>query len=330
MPIQSISSTVSIRSRLQFPDADRTVGFGTNTILRLSEARDETSLETALADPAAQYCLFCHDRPLVMVGEDPAACLFDEADAAALGVVEDTLVLLGHESGAPRIGGLIGGGEPDPDGRRAGAGLPENIKAIDLRSLATQGLLAPAMLGLLGQARSLLGWHANHRFCARCGGETGMEQGGVRRRCNACGALHFPRVDPVVIMLAIHGEDCLLGRSHHFDAGRYSALAGFVEPGETIEDAVRRETHEESGIEIGEVIYFASQPWPFVSTLMIACHAQALTRDIVMDAEELDDCRWFSRASVRQMLNGTHGQGFTAPPAMAIGHRLLAAFAEPA
>ena len=191
-----------------------------------------------------------------------------------------------------------------------------------------RGLLPAAQLGLLAQARSLLGWHESHPFCARCGQATGIDLGGIRRRCAACDALHFPRVDPVVIMLAIHGEDCLLGRSHHFDPGRYSALAGFMEPGETIEGAVRRETEEESGIRIGEVVYFASQPWPFVSSLMIACHAEALTREIRMDESELDDCRWFSRAEVRQMLAGAHPQEFTAPPEMAIANRLLAAFAE--
>ncbi|MHA1189544.1 MAG: NAD(+) diphosphatase, partial [Alphaproteobacteria bacterium] len=200
--------------------------------------------------------------------------------------------------------------------------------AVDMRSLAMQGLLCEAALGLLAQARSLLGWHANHPFCARCGNDTAMEQGGVRRRCATCNSLHFPRVDPVVIMLAIDGENCLLGRSHNFDAGRYSTLAGFVEPGETIEDAVRRETFEEAGIEIGEVVYFTSQPWPFVSTLMIGCHARALSRDIVLDTDEMDDCRWFSRTEARQIMAGSHSQGITAPPEMAIAYRLIAAFVD--
>ena len=131
-----------------------------------------------------------------------------------------------------------------------------------------------------------------------------MRIGGYRRDCPNCGAEHFPRTDPVVIMLAIDGERCLLGRQARFAPGMYSCLAGFVEPGETIEDAVRRETAEEAGITVGRVRYHASQPWPFPSSLMIGCHAEALSRDIVRDDAELEACRWFSRAEVRAMLAG--------------------------
>jgi NAD+ diphosphatase len=155
-----------------------------------------------------------------------------------------------------------------------------------------------------------------------------MSMGGYRRDCPACGAEHFPRTDPVVIMLAIDGERCLLGRQARFAAGMYSCLAGFVEPGETIEDAVRRETGEEAGIRIGRVGYHSSQPWPFPASLMIGCHAEAITTEVVPDEAELEDCRWFERDEVRTMLAGTHPGGLKTPPPIAIAYRLIRAWAE--
>jgi NAD+ diphosphatase len=151
--------------------------------------------------------------------------------------------------------------------------------------------------------------------------------GGYRRDCPACGAEHFPRTDPVVIMLAIDGERCLLGRQARFAPAMYSCLAGFVEPGETIEDAVRRETAEEAGIAVGRVRYHASQPWPFPSSLMIGCHAEAISRDIVRDEAELEACRWFGRAEVQAMLAGLHPDGLKCPPDIAIAHHLIKAWA---
>ena len=173
--------------------------------------------------------------------------------------------------------------------------LPQTIKAIDYRSVYTQGLLDPAALGELAQAASLLAWHANHRFCGKCGQPTEMRAGGYKRLCTACGTEHFPRTDPVAIMLTVSRDRCVLGRGRHFAPGMYSALAGFIEPGETIENAVRRETFEESGIKLGRVVYHASQPWPFPYSLMIGCFGEALNEDINADLTELEDCRWFER-----------------------------------
>ena len=177
----------------------------------------------------------------------------------------------------------------------------------------------------------LLNWHIRHGFCAVCGTATAMSLGGARRDCPNCGAQHFPRTDPVVIMLAIDagsgGEQALLGRSPRFNPGMYSCLAGFMEPGETIEDAVRRETAEESGIQVGRVRYHASQPWPFPSSLMIGCYAEALSTAIRRDEQELEDCRWFSREDVRRMLAGNHPEGITAPISMAIASHLIRAWA---
>src|SRR5690606_6010400 len=141
--------------------------------------------------------------------------------------------------------------------------LPEDFKAIDLRSVYTQGLIDPETLGEVAQAAALLSWHVNHLHCGRCGSPTEMRAGGYKRVCTRCGAELFPRTDPVAIMLTVMRDKCLLGRSPHFRPGMFSALAGFIEPGETIGAEVRRETEEEDGFRLGRVIYHASQPWPF-------------------------------------------------------------------
>jgi len=154
-----------------------------------------------------------------------------------------------------------------------------------------------------------------------------MRAGGYKRLCTACGTEHFPRTDPVAIMLAVSRDKCILGRSRHFAPGMYSALAGFIEPGETIENAVRRETLEESGIKLGRVVYHASQPWPFPYSLMIGCFGEALNNDINADLTELEDCRWFERGEVLAMLDKSH-PGFFVPPPGAIAHHLIRSWAE--
>ncbi len=299
-------------------EASQYNGFAGNRLDRLSEARDESSLAAATADPRARYLLFAEERALIAVNGEAGIAAFERPAAERLGLLADSLVLLGAAAEGPCLAGLV-------DEQRD---LPDTVKAIDLRSLASQGLLNADDLGAIAQARSMLAWHANHQFCARCGKPTLMRGGGVRRDCPACSAQHFPRVDPVAIMLTIEGERCVMGRQAHFAPGMYSALAGFIEPGETIEDAVRRETLEEAGIEIGRVRYHSSQPWPFVSSLMIGCHCEALTSDISPDESELEDCRWFDRAEVRAMIAGSHPGGLVVPPRMAIANRLICAFAD--
>jgi NAD+ diphosphatase len=204
----------------------------------------------------------------------------------------------------------------------------EDLFLTDLRSIAVQGLVAPEHLPPIAEAKALLHWHARHKFCANCGQPTNITEGGWRRDCPACSAQHFPRTDPVAIMLTVDGERCLLGRSPRFPATMWSCLAGFVEPGEALEDAVRRETLEEAGIVCGEVRYFASQPWPFPSSLMIGCHARALSRDIVIDRNELEDARWFSRDEIISMLLRRHPDGLALPPPVAIAHHIIRAWIE--
>ena len=187
----------------------------------------------------------------------------------------------------------------------------------------TIGTLDPAEAPLFAAALSLAWWHSRHLFCANCGHSTEIERGGWSRRCPACSAQHFPRVDPVVIMLAEHGGKLLLGRQPQYPPGRYSALAGFLEPGESIEAAVARELNEEAGIEIADVSYIASQPWPFPSSLMVGCHARALGGELTIDRSELDDARWFTREEVAAAIAGEAGAPFLPPPRFAIARTLL-------
>lgn len=193
-------------------------------------------------------------------------------------------------------------------------------------AFGTIGMLSQAQAPLFAAALSLAWWHSRHRFCANCGHSSEIERGGWSRRCPDCSAQHFPRVDPVVIMLAEHDGRLLLGRQPQYPPGRYSALAGFLEPGESIEAAVARELMEEAGVTVADVTYIASQPWPFPSSLMIGCHARALAGELRIDRTELDDARWFSRAQVEAALKQQPDAAFLPPPRFAIARTLLEAW----
>ena len=196
---------------------------------------------------------------------------------------------------------------------------------IDARSAAMQWAAAEAdagQSGIMAQALALLSWHARHRFCARCGAQTHPRRGGYQRYCDACKIEHFPRTDPVAIMLVTAGDHCLMGRQARFPEAMYSALAGFVEAGETLEAAVRREVHEEAGIRVGEVRYVVSQPWPFPSNLMMGFLAVAESRDIVIDRNELEDAQWFSRDRIAAAMAGRDPDLRMADP-VSIAHRLV-------
>ncbi|MEO1688926.1 MAG: NAD(+) diphosphatase, partial [Pseudomonadota bacterium] len=202
--------------------------------------------------------------------------------------------------------------DPDhPDGpppgfrdatRNAHPSLPEACKFVDLRSI--MGELTTADAADAATARGVLEWHRTHRHCARCGAPSNMDGAGWRRKCPACGAMHFPRTDPVVIMLVTRGDRCLLGRQPPWPPAMYSLLAGFMEPGETLEAATRREVGEESSIPVGRVRYLCSQPWPFPASLMIATHGEALDDRIEIDPNELEDARWATREELREALAG--------------------------
>jgi NAD+ diphosphatase len=203
---------------------------------------------------------------------------------------------------------------------------PAPSQRIDARSRTVMRLL-PLLSGedaaLYGGARSLVDWHARHRFCAVCGSPTALFRGGWGRRCGSCNAEHFPRVDPVVIMLAECEGRVLVGRQGGFPPGFFSALAGFVEPGESLEEAVARELFEEAGIRVSDVSYVASQPWPFPSSLMIGCRAVASDPALTLDTTEIEAAMWVDKAEVRAALAGDMGAPFMAPPPLAIARYLL-------
>lgn len=216
-------------------------------------------------------------------------------------------LFLGLDDGLPRF-------SPIPSGS-----APVNSRA----HFVLLGQLGARDAPLFAAALSLANWHRRHLFCSVCGRPTEPIRGGWSRRCGACAGEHFPRVDPVVIMLAEHDGRLLLGRQPRFPSGHYSALAGFIEAGETIEAAVARELHEEAGILVADVRYVASQPWPFPSSLMIGCTARALGDALVIDKTELDDARWFTRAEVRAAMVGAADAAFLPPPRYAIARTLL-------
>jgi NAD+ diphosphatase len=176
---------------------------------------------------------------------------------------------------------------------------------------------------IAGQAKALLDWHKRHGFCPNCGAATEPRDGGYRRLCPACGAEHFPRTDPVVIMLPILGNECLVGRSPRFPSQLFSAFAGFVEPGESMEEAVRRELREEVDLKVGDVAYHATQPWPFPSSLMLGCYAQALSRDFKIDGHEIDAARWLSKDEVCTRLANQIEDEMKLPATIAIAHHLI-------
>lgn len=253
-------------------------------------------------------------RLLVLDNFEPE---IDEAGRLAWTTLADApadaeLVLLGVDGTRPHFAAYT-------PGLRAPAG----------RSARLFGMLdrfAPGEAAIYAAARSVLDWHARHRFCANCGTQTALFRAGWGRNCPNCHAEHFPRVDPVVIMIAEHDGRALLGRQPAWPQGRYSALAGFLEPGESVEEAVAREIMEEAGVRVARVRYIASQPWPFPSSLMIACVAIAEDDTITLDANELEDAIWVERSAVRGVLAGEDGP-FLPPPPYAIAHTLLTAWA---
>jgi len=298
------------------------LGYTHSSLERAAELRSD---DDAIAQLAGQLDVGTYviggDLIVMKKGDRVHHPLFSLDEARALAPASE-IVFLGLLQGVGRFGYGI---SPVTAASLKTCG---DFHVTDLRSIAVYGLAAAEHLPPIAEAKALLHWHARHRFCANCGESTQATQAGWRRDCPKCKAEHFPRTDPVAIMLAVDGEHCLLGRSPRFVPTMWSCLAGFIEPGESIEDAVRRETHEEAGITCGRVVYFHSQPWPFPSSLMIGCHAQALTRDIVVDRRELEDARWFSKSEIETMMLRRHPEGLTTPPPVAVAHHIIRAWLE--
>lgn len=318
------------------PEPSSLTGYAVNALDRLSSRRDDPAFIAELMNAPETRCyVIGRDRPALLLREGGREPLFTFEEVRSLGRVRDT-VLLGRDDSRAYFAALLDDGailarEAADEGafvdtRQLVIPARPDILLQDLRAITMEGGLPAHQIGALGHAKSLLHWHARHRFCSMCGARSELAAGGYRRDCHACGAQHFPRTDPVVIMLAVKGEQCLLGRQPRFNRGMYSALAGFLEPGETIESAVRREILEESAIEVGRVAYHASQPWPFPSSIMIGCIAEAMTTRIEIDRTELEDCRWFTRSDVERMFARSHPDGYLAPNPAAIAHHLVRAW----
>lgn len=292
--------------------------FAGNPLDRVSQRRQDAAwIAGLLDDPETRVLPFRELKPVVRDASAPAldwqpvAPWRSAIDGGAMSV------LLGIGEGRAYFALDAG---PTPAETENGGGA-----TADVRSLAAA--IPGPQAAILAEARSLLDWHARHGFCAQCGTPTVVAAAGWGRRCPNCRAHHYPRVDPVVIMLAVRGERCLLGRGRRRVGTRYSCLAGFMEPGETIEEAVRREVLEESGIQVGRVRYLGCQPWPFPSTLMMGLLCEALSEDIRIDPEELAEARWFERDEVRAMVERSRTDDpipnlATLPPPLAIGHQL--------
>jgi NAD+ diphosphatase len=267
--------------------------FAGNPLDRASERRRDTAyIQGLLDDPRALILPLFELRPLTSGSNAPVLDWQPVAEWRRHLDNGTTLVFLGlGEEGRPHFA---------IDASGAVDGYPADGEPFDARTVAP--LLPSGEAAILAEARSLIDWHARHRFCAQCGAPTHITAAGWVRRCPECRASHYPRSDPVTIMLAVKGERALLGRNRRRPGNRFSCLAGYMEPGETLEECVRREVHEESGVRVGRVKYLACQPWPFPSTLMMGCLCEALTEEITVDPEELAEARWFERDELRAMV----------------------------
>jgi NAD+ diphosphatase len=279
---------------------------------------DDEKLRAALANPEARFLPF-NNLEVAITTASPADLYWLKGTQLGQSTLDQsTCIFLGVDTAQqPHFAFNI-----TPQHQSWAAGL--DCEFVNVRSAGMQ--LLDARAAIVAHGRSLLDWHARHGFCAVCGSRSQARFGGAQMKCSSaeCGALHFPRTDPVVIMLveSPDGEQCLLGRSHHYGPGMMSTLAGFMEPGESIEDSVRREIMEEAGIVCNDVRYFASQPWPFPSSLMIGCVARAEGMDLTIDEKEIEEAGWFSREDVALMFDGGHAK-YIAPQEIAIAHYLL-------
>jgi NAD+ diphosphatase len=303
------------------------IPFSGSKLDRASEKRTDSAwLEERLRDANSLVWPFWQLRPFIRLNSDSGAtrrpAYLNVQAARQIAGPRAFSVFLGIDNGRA-IFAVDVHAETDPSECELLAGLGQFCEAR-----AAAQMLPLEAAAILGQAKALIDWHRRHGFCPNCGAKTFLADGGYRRHCEVCGADHFPRTDPVVIMLAVHGDACLVGRSARFPEGMFSALAGFVEPGETIEEAVAREVFEEAGVRVRNVSYFAAQPWPFPSSLMIGCFAEAEARDLKIATDELAEAFWLEKSKLRALFSGEQTEGLSIPPPIAIAHHLLKRFAE--
>ena len=292
-------------------------GFVSDILDRAAHLRsDDAGLLTLEQHPEARAYVVYRDSLVVAQEGSGFRALLGIEEALRFGANPGT-IFLGLRAGAAVFGMGISAAAVEKLQAR------HDVAVTELRGMAMQGVLPPNQLSAIAMAKSMVSWHQRHGYCANCGTRTVMKEGGWKRECPACKTEHFPRTDPVVIMLVTAGDRCLLGRQKQFPPGMWSCLAGFVEAAETVEDAVRREIFEEAGIRCSDVRYYMSQPWPYPSSLMIGCTARATSQDVIVDRTELEDARWFDRAEATLMLKREHPSGLAGPHPFAIAHHLV-------
>ena len=300
--------------------------FTGNPLERLSEKRgDKDWLKAQFDHPEGVMVPFWRGMPLLgekQAGDDFAKPVWLAPQAQSEFPRDADFLFLGLKGDRPYFA---------IDGSAAGAS-PEEAPFADMGAYTNlreaAGLLSREHLAIMGQATWLFDWHRRHSFCANCGNPSEFTDAGTKRICHHCETEHFPRTDPVAIVLVIHEDHCFLGRGPHFPPGFYSALAGFLEPGETLEECAAREIMEEAGIVLTNVRYIFSQPWPFPSSLMVGFIAETQSRDYTLDPAEIVDAAWISKDDIRKLLNGERIEGVNIPPAFAIAHQLLRVWAE--
>jgi NAD+ diphosphatase len=301
------------------------IPFSGNPLDRASEKRtDSDFIESRRRDPSSFILPVWRLQPFLLGPEKgPVEAGFLKPGLCEkLAGPEAPSVFLGIENGHALFAlDISDARDPTSEGPIAGLGHFRDMRAA-------AALLPEKDVAILGQAKAMIDWHQRHGFCAQCGTRSALADAGWRRLCPECKAEHFPRTDPVVIMLGTYGDSCLVGRNKRFPGNFYSALAGFMEPGESIEEAVRRELMEEVNLKVGKVVYHATQPWPFPSSLMIGCLAEAESPDFKPDGEEISDARWLDRETARRLIAGERLPDISIPPAIAIAHHLIKAFAE--
>jgi NAD+ diphosphatase len=291
---------------------------------------DAEFISSQLAAPAARFMLLADLKPVIRSNPERTTAKlawFSNEELTEFGLpVAEALFLGIDKASTPHFALSV----TEHRTRNVPGAIEKLRPIVDLRSLAMQAAMSPEELSLCGQARALAQWHDNARCCGRCGSNTLVRDGGWRRQCWACKAEWFPRTDPVVIMLITDGERCLLAHELRFTDKMYSTLAGFIEPGEDIEHAVRREVLEETNIRVGEVKYHSSQPWPFPHSLMLGCIGRAETTEITIDSGEIAEARWFTRKDAQLMLERRHPEGWHVPGRQAIANALITSFVEAA
>lgn len=281
---------------------------------------DEIYLKKALSDKSSEFYLFIDDKPFLAKNNNKFAInTFSSTQIDIKKISQETPMFAGISNGCAQFLIKI---KPQFESQICKHHIGE---FVNLKSALWGGIIE--RLEIIGLGASIFGWQKNHQYCAKCGAKTILKDMGYKSFCNECKTEHFPRIDPVAIMLVLHDDKCLFGRSKEFPAGLYSVLAGFVEPCETIEQACRREVFEETGINIGEVKIIGNQPWPFVSQLMIGLEAHALDNKITINENEIDDAIWLDKDQARQLIskNGLEINGKMAfgPRPLAIAHSLV-------